>query len=287
MPESVLQYSGIYGATSSSMNIKISEDGVMSVTPEQPSDSPTQIFKYSADGMFHSSDGNAMISFVTEENGRTYVWIRQYASLPGIGQTAYSEYNAEKLQPQDLPAKTKEAWMQRDGKKYYLLNEKYTSLVYLVLPPTELNVSKQLPGYVLDKRITGPDSAVSELQIPGSKGRDLSGLNFFTQDGVEYLSLGGFILVNEDAVKPINVTKKSTVTIPPSGYAKWYTISVKDWGKSVKVSMSQNASFAVYNSEGTCTYFSVIGGKDQVTLPAGGSIVFAGDAGTKFEVSVQ
>lgn len=177
--------------------------------------------------------------------------------------------------------------MKRDGKKYYLLNAKYTSLGYLVLPPTELNVSEQLPGYVLDKRITGPDSAVSELQIPGNSGRDLSGLTFFTQDGVEYLNLAGFILVNEDALKPTNFAKKSTVTIPPSGYARWYTISDKDGGKNIKVSMPSKASFAVYDAKGTCIYFSVIGGKDQITLPAGGSIVFAGDAGTKFEVSVQ
>jgi CubicO group peptidase (beta-lactamase class C family) len=287
MPESVLEYSGIYGATGSTTNIDITEDGVMSITSEQSPYNPVEIYEYSADGAFRSADGNTMITFVTEENGRTYEWIRRYVSLPGFGQAAISMYNAERLQPQDLPAEVKEAWKQREGKKYYLLTEKYTSLLYLVSPLTELNVSKQLPGYVLDKRITGPNSAISELQIPGSSGRDLSGLTFFTQDGVEYLNMGGILLVNEDAVKPINVAKKSTVTIPPSGYARWYTISDKDGGKIVKVSMSPNASFAVYNAKGTCIYFSVIGGKDQVELPTGGSIVFAGDAGTKFEVSAQ
>lgn len=287
MPESVLQYSGIYGATSTTMNIKISEGGVLSITSEQSPDNPAQTFEYSADGMFHSPDGNAMVSFVTEENGRTYVWLRQYASVPGLGQIAMSVYNAEKLQPQDIPSGTKEAWMQRDGKKYYLLTEKYTSISYLKKVITYLSVSKQLPGYVLDKRITGPNSAVSELQIPGLNGRDLSDLMFFTHDGVEYLSMGGIILVNEDAVKSFNFAKKSIVTIPPSGYARWYTISDKDGGKIVKVSMSPNASFAVYDAKGTCLYFSVTEDKDQVVLPLGGSIVFAGDAGTKFEISAQ
>ncbi|WP_084146869.1 serine hydrolase domain-containing protein [Paenibacillus wynnii] len=287
MPESVLQYSGIYGATSTTINIDITEGGVMSVTFEQLPNNPTQFYVYSADGTFRSADGNVMISFVKEENDRTYLWIRQYASLPGLGQTAVSVYNAEKLQPQDLPTKTIKAWNQRDGKKYYLLNEKYTSLVYLLLPPIQLNMSTQLPGYVLDKRITGPNTAVSELQIPGMNGRDLSGLTFFTHDGVEYLDQGGRILVNEDTVKPINFAKKSIVTIPSSGYAQWYTISDKDVGKIMKVNMSSNASFAVYDAKGTCIYFSVIGGKDQVELPAGGSIVFAGDAGTKFEISAQ
>lgn len=61
----------------------------------------------------------------------------------------------------------------------------------------------------------------------------------------------------------------------------------KGQGKIVKVSMSPNTSFAVYNARGKCIYFSVIGGKDQVELPAGGSIVFAGDAGTKFEITTQ
>ncbi|WNS44229.1 serine hydrolase domain-containing protein [Paenibacillus sp. MMS20-IR301] len=287
MPESLLQYSGIYGATGTTMNIDIAEDGGMSITPEHSSENPVQFYQYSADGMFHSPDGNTLISFVTEDNGRTYEWIRQYAVAPGLGQLAVSMYNAEKLQPQNLPAQTMEAWMQRDGKKYYPVNEKFTSLIYLLLPPTQLNLSEQLPGYVLDKRITGPDSAVSELQIPGNSGRDLASLTFFTQDGVEYLKTGGFTLVNEDAMKPIHIAKKSTVTIQQDGYARWYTISDKDWGKTIKVSMSPNASFAIYNLEGTCIYFSVIGDKDQVKLPAGGSIVFAGDTGTKFEISVQ
>lgn len=287
MPESVLQYSGIYGATSTTINIDITEGGLMSITSEQSPDNPTQIYEYSADGTFRSADGNVMISFVTEENGRTYLWMRQYASLPGLGQSVVSMYSAEKLQPQVLPTKIIEAWNQRDGKKYYLLNEKYTSLVYLVLPPIQLNVSKQLPGYVLDKRITGPNTAVSELQIPGASGRDLSGYTFFTEDGVEYLNLGGSILVNEDAVKPINAAKKSIVTIPTSGYAEWYTISDKDGGKTVMVSISSNGSFAVYDVKGTCINFSVVGGKDHVALPAGGSIVFAGDAGTQFEIAAQ
>ncbi|MFB9324922.1 serine hydrolase domain-containing protein [Paenibacillus aurantiacus] len=288
MPKSVLQYSGIYGASGTTVNIEISEGGDMSITSEQSPGIPAQVYKYSADGTFRSADGNAMLSFVTEENGRTYVWVRRYASLPGIGQTAVSEYNAEKLTPQDLPTKTREAWMKRDGKKYYLLNEKYTSRTYMVLPPIQLKVSRQLPGYVLDKRITGPNTAVSELQIPGMSGRDLSGLTFYTHDGVEYLNQGGLVLVNEDAVKPIYVAKKSIVTIPPSGYARWFTISDKDGGKTVKVSMSSNASFAVYDAKGACLYFSVIGGgKDKVALPAGGTIVFAGDAGAKFEIAAQ
>jgi CubicO group peptidase (beta-lactamase class C family) len=48
-----------------------------------------------------------------------------------------------------------------------------------------------------------------------------------------------------------------------------------------------SSTSAAWTSPLICIYFSVIRGKDQVELPAGGSIVFAGDAGTKFEVSAQ
>ncbi|MUT68819.1 serine hydrolase [Paenibacillus sp. NEAU-GSW1] len=287
MPKSVLQYSGIYGAYNGTFRIDITEGGVMSVTSEQSPDIPVQIYEYSADGNFRSADGNMMITFVTEENGRTYLWVRKYVSVPGLGQYAVSEYNAQKLQPQDLLTETREAWMQRDGKKYYLLDEKYTSTVYLVLATVQLTVSKQLPGYVWEKRITGPNTAVSELQIPGINGRDLSGLTLFTEEGVEYLDIDERIYVNEDAVKPINVAKKSIVTIPSSGYAQWYTISDQDGGKTVKVSMSSDASVAVYDANGTCIYFSVIGDKDQIALPAGGFMVFAGEAAAKFEIIPQ
>lgn len=289
MPKSTLQFEGVYGGSSSTANVAITEDGDMTITSEQTPDNPAQTYEYSADGAFHSADGNVMISFVTKENSRTYLWLRQYASVPGIGQMAMSMYNAEKLEPQEFSKATIQAWKQRDGKQYFLLNEKYTSILYLTLQPIHLNVSKQLPGYVLDKRITGPNTAVSELQIPGMSGRDLSGLAFFTKDGTEYLDQGGRILVSEDAVKPfdVNTEKKAIVTIPSSGYAQWYTINDQDGGKTIKVSMAAHASFAVYDAEGTCTYFSVIGGKNQIELPAGGTIVFAGDVGTKFEISAK
>nr|WP_224753977.1 serine hydrolase domain-containing protein [Paenibacillus terricola] len=284
MPKSVQQYSGIYGSYTGTIKVDITEGGDMSVTSELLPGSPAQTYEYSADGTFRSLDGNMVISFVTRENGRTYIWSRSYTSRPGLGQTASSMYSAEKLQPQELPKEIRDAWSKRDGKKYYLLDAKYTSTLYLMLPPIPLNMSKQLPGYMLDKRITGPNTAVSELQISEMNGRDLQDLTFFTEEGVEYLNMGGRIFVSEDAVKPMNITKKSVVTIPSSGYAQWFTISDQDGGKTIKVNMPSKASFAVYDSQGTCTYFSVVGGKDQIELPAGGTIVFAGDVGAKFEI---
>ncbi|ASA21252.1 hypothetical protein [Paenibacillus donghaensis] len=65
MPESMLQYSGIYGATSTTINIDITEGGVMSITSEQSPDNPAQIYEYSADGTFRSADGNTKVLTAT------------------------------------------------------------------------------------------------------------------------------------------------------------------------------------------------------------------------------
>jgi CubicO group peptidase (beta-lactamase class C family) len=291
MPESMLQYSGIYGVTGGTVSIDITEDGVMSIAPEQSLGHPTEIYQYSSDGTFRRADAEQYMtmSFVTEENGRTYLWRRQYISEPGLGQSAISDYYAEKLQANELPKAVIDVWKKRGGKKYFPLNEKYTSIHYLVQSHIQFFVSEQLPGYVLDKRITGPDMAVSELQIPGSSGRDLTSLFFFTQDGVEHLELGGRVYVNEDDVKPIqfDAAEKVTVTIPSNGYAQWYKISAQDGGKTIKVSETSKGSFAVYDARGMYTHFSVVEDKDQVVLPAGGTIVFAGDAGTKFGITAQ
>ncbi|RUS47428.1 serine hydrolase [Cohnella sp. AR92] len=288
MPESVLQYAGIYGASNQTMKVEISKLGELSLSTEQAPDYPAEKYEYSADGTFLSADGKTKISFVTEENGRTYLWTRQYASLPGLGQTALSLYSAEKLQPRDLPAETAAAWKLRDGKKYYALNEKDTSLAYLLGPTLQLSLSKQLPGYVLDKSITGSNTAASGVQVPGLSGRDIVNYTFYTQDGIEYLDAAGSIFVGEDFLKPLYVAKKSAATIPSSGYAKWYTVSDKDAGKTVKVKTPVNGSFAVYNEQGLCVYFSVISGdQNKVELPANGSVVFVGDAGSKFEISLQ
>lgn len=149
---------------------------------------------------------------------------------------------------------------------------------------SQLNVSKQLPGYIYDKRITGPNTAISELQIPKMNGRDLSNYLFIKQDGIEYLHIDGLILVDEEAVEPINFSKQAIVTIPSTGYAQWYTILEQVEDKTLKVDIPPNGSFAIYDTTGTCIYFSVVEDNAQVKLPVAGTIVFAG---VQFEISVE
>ncbi|XEC95775.1 serine hydrolase domain-containing protein [Paenibacillus tarimensis] len=287
MPEDVLKYAGIYGATNQLINVKISEEGEMSVSSVQLPDYPAEKYVYTVDGTFMSPDGNVKISFVTEENGRTYLWTRQYFSLPGLGQTALSYYAAEKLAAHDIPEETVAAWEERDGKKYYIINEKYTSLIYLVMSTINIDLVQDVPGYVADKKITGPNSALSDLQIPVMSGRDIMNYHFYMNDEVEYLEVAGGVFIREDGLKPIYSGKKSSVTILASGYARWFTVPDNAAGKTMKVKLPAKSSFSVYDEAGMLVDSTVIGGGNTVVLPERGTVVFAGEAGAKFEISIK
>ncbi|MGG4033208.1 serine hydrolase [Paenibacillus cisolokensis] len=287
MPEEMLSYAGVYAATSQSIRADLSEDGELSLSIIQLPDYPAEKYFYTADGSFMSGDGSTKVEFVTEKNGRTYIWVRSYATIPGLGQTALSYYAAEKLEPRDVPARTAAAWKQRDGSKYYVVNEKYTSAAYLQAPILPIDLTGGLPGYWADRQLTGPDSAASNVQIPGMSGRDIMEFSFANQGGTEYVEAGGSIFVHEKAVKPLYAGKKSAATIQANGYAKWYTVPDKAAGKTLTVKLPKNGAFVVYDGNGAVIEFSTITGNNKVVLPKDGVIVFAGDAGARFELSLK
>jgi CubicO group peptidase (beta-lactamase class C family) len=284
MPSEWLEFSGIYGSTNQLIKVDISEDGEMSISLPQVPFYPAEIYAYAADGSFRSADGSVRIDLVKESNGRTYLWTRQYVSLPGLGQLALSQYSAEKLEPNSVSEETLAAWTKRDGKRYYPLDEKYTSLSYLLASSVQLQLIEEASGYVLDKKITGQNTAAADLYLPAMGGRDANELNFYEENGIEYLKLGGSLLVGEEALKPIYSGGSSSLTILDNGYAKWFSIPEDAAGKTMKVAPSSTGSYAVYDENGICVDFGVVSPDHTTVLPENGIIVFAGDAGTKFDI---
>lgn len=51
--------------------------------------------------------------------------------------------------------------------------------------------------------------------------------------------------------------------------------------------MPSKGAFAVYNQAGICMNHTVVSGKNEIVLPEKGSIVFAGEVGSKFEISLK
>ncbi|MDU4698622.1 MAG: serine hydrolase domain-containing protein [Paenibacillus sp.] len=289
MPEELTEYSGFYGATNQLIRIDVADGEINITSPFAPGESlglPKLV--YTMDGTFVSEDGSLKVSFVKEKNGRTYLWERQYATVPELGQLALSFYSAEKLEENALTPDVEAAWKQRDGKSYFLVSEKFSSIAYFIMLPTvQMTRTDSLPGYVLDKQITGPDSLMGKHQIPTTGSRDLAEYRFFTQAGSEYLEAAGSLYLSGDQVKELYPGKKSSVTLRPSEQARWYTVPAKAAGKTITVELPAKASFAVYDAAGVCVNFSVVSGNNEVKLPENGTIVLIGDPGSRFEIELK
>lgn len=288
MPIEISQYAGIYGGSNSVMEIKINPTGQMTVSALTAPSSPVQEYTYTAEGTFVKNDGTEKLKFVVEKNGHTYLWSRSYISVPGLGQVATSEYKAEKLTANELSKEISDTWKKRDGKKYYVVNEKYTSMLYLnsksILP---IQLNKENPGYMSNHKIIGANEAENQLQIPGIAGRDTMHIYFSQKDGGEYLTALGYVYASEELVKPIYSGKQSVTTIQEDGYAKWFSVPTTAKGKVMTVKLPANGAFAIYDQNGICINHSVVSGKHEVVLPENGRIVFAGEAGSQFKISLQ
>ncbi|MDK8183885.1 serine hydrolase domain-containing protein [Paenibacillus sp. UMB4589-SE434] len=289
MPKEMSQYAGIYsGGSGKLMKVELNAAEQLSVTTLTSPNSPDQKYTYTADGSFVNDKGTEKLKFVVEKNGRAYLWSRSYLSVPGLGQLAFSEYKAEKLEMSEFSQEIRASWEKRKGQKYYLMNEKYTSTFYLnATPIIPIHFLKEVPGFVSNHKIIGANEAVNQLQIPGMAGRDTKEINFFTKNGLEYFTAGGNIYAGEELVKPLHTGTQSSTTIQADGYARWYSVPAAAKGKVMAVTMPSNGAFAVYNQAGICMNHTIVSGNNQVVLPENGSIVFAGEIGSKFEITLK
>ncbi|MDQ0089153.1 CubicO group peptidase (beta-lactamase class C family) [Paenibacillus anaericanus] len=286
MPSDITKYSGYYGATGQQIKVAI-KDGELSLSVPSVPAYPEQKYIYTSEGSFVNEVGSSKISIVTEQNGRTYLWNREYATVPGLGQLAISQYVAEKLETQALSKETEDVWAKREGKTYYPVSEKYSSVVYMMNPILKISRTTELKDYFGDKKITGPNTAVSQHQVPGTGSRDSDGFRFYTKEGIEYFESAGSLYVSEDKVIPLYQGKKSTVTVQTDGNARWYSVPQAIAGKKMIVSMPEQGAYAVYDGNGTCVNYTVISGNNEVVLPENGTIVFAGNAGSSFNISLE
>ena len=279
LPQEQLQYSGLYGATSQVYKVEVTSEGKLLLSSASLPAAGTMEYIYTKSGDYISADGMMKARFVEEKNGEVYLWTSDYLQLPGIGQTALSHYAMEKLGPNEVTEATAAVWAERNGKSYYVANEKFTSGLYLLGLGMALQLLDEVPGYMMDQKITGPNSSRSDIIIPGMNGRDHSPFQFYTENGIEYLTSQGAVYVSEDGVANLYAGKKSKATIAENGFARWFNIPEGAAGKTLTVNHPGQSSFALYDENGVCLYFSQVDDERTIELPAGGSIVFAGDPG--------
>ncbi|KOP70132.1 beta-lactamase [Lysinibacillus sp. FJAT-14745] len=283
MPQDVAKKAGFYGNSFSQFKIEITKNGEL-ILPSNPEEK----YVYTANGSFMNENGTSKFNFVTEKNGRTYLKESTYSSLPDLGQAVVTQYVAEKLEDNVLSKETAAAWAKREGVKFYPVSEKFSSVQYLApMMPIQINSKEGMEGYWESRKITGPNTAMHQLQIPVMGGRDTSEARFYTEGDDEYLEVSGFLYVSESNVKQLDASQSSKFTLQANGHAKWFTIPQAAAGKTMTVALPSKSSFAVYDEKGVCINFTVVSGNNKVKLPKNGTVVFAGAPNSEFAITLN
>ncbi|PEP23642.1 serine hydrolase domain-containing protein [Bacillus wiedmannii] len=285
MPQDVAKKAGFYGNSETHFKIEITKNGELFLPSNQE-----EKYVYTADGSFINEKGTSQLNFVTEKNGRTYLRESTYKSTPDLGQGVMTHYLAEKLEDNVLSKKTAAAWAKREGVKFYLVNEKFSSIEYLVQPKlitTQITRKEGLAGYWEGRKITGPNTATHQLQIPVMNGRDTTETHFYTEGGNEYMEMAGLLYVSGTNVKPLDAGQSSKVTLQANGHAKWFTIPQAAAGKRMTVTLPSKGAFAVYDENGVCVNFTIVSGNNKVKLPKNGTVVIAGAPNSEFAITLN
>ena len=80
-------------------------------------------------------------------------------------------------------------------------------------------------------KITGPNTATHQIQIPVMNGRDTKEAHFYTEDGTEYMEMSSFLYVSESNVKPLDAGQLSKVTLQKMGMRNGLRSRKKQQGK--------------------------------------------------------
>ncbi|MEK5251431.1 serine hydrolase domain-containing protein [Bacillus sp. FSL R9-9530] len=285
MPQDVAKKAGFYGNSETHFKIEITKNGELFLPSNRE-----EKYVYTVDGSFINEKGTSKLNFVTEKNGRTYLRESTYKSTPDLGQGTMTHYLAEKLEDNVLSKKTAAAWAKREGVKFYLVNEKFSSIEYLVQPKlitTQITRKEGLAGYWEGRKITGPNTAAHQLQIPVMNGRDTTETHFYTEGGNEYMEMAGLLYVSGNNVKPLDAGQSFKVTLQANGHAKWFTIPQAAAGKRMTVTLPSQGAFAVYDENGVCVNFTIVSGNNKVKLPKNGTVVIAGAPNSEFAITLN
>lgn len=287
MPSYLKENSGLY-VSSSMLKVDVNDNGTLTISSPYVENGPKDKYVYIGQDKFVSEKGNSCLKFVKEKNNITYLHLSSYDNLPGLGQTANINYAAQKLDSNNISDSVKESWKKRNGKGYYLVDEKYSSQSYMFgSVKASFYVHDGTPGYLVNTKILDENNSNAFIEIPGIIGRDLSDIKIYKENGTEYLTFAAQTYTSEDSITNLPSENSFTFQIGSKGYAKWYKIGDDIANKKIEVNLPQNSSFAVYDAKGVPVNYSLVTKNNRVRLPKGGVIVFSGSPNAKFEVAYQ
>ena len=287
MPEGLAQaVSGAYSGLGAALTVSPSADGQgVTFTAVAALGGRSMDLAYYSDGSFRDADNTVRYRFVTEDNGRTYLYEQAYTVLPGLPATGVAQYALERLEDNPLSPPVEEAWQARSQKLYLILNEDYRGETYVTSSLfASLGMLPELPGYAANCRIVDETHARAWLTLPGTGSRNGADLTFSVENGVEYLQFGDYRCMDAAAAPALYTGPGAALSIQADGYARWCRVGAAA-GKTLQVARTGEGGFTVYDASGLVTASSVAWGDTSAVLPEGGWVVFAGEPGTRFQLS--
>ena len=288
IPAALKANAGTYVSLGMVATVAFPDDKTMTLTNAAALGGAVQTFTYRDDGTFLDETGTFILKFVTGDNGRTYLYQEGYAAVPGLTASGTANYALEKLEPNTEASQAAlDAWAARGSELYLIVNEKYTSQVYLSGPFASVASMPETPGYAAGfERIVDETLARQYVQLPGTGSRNGADYQMVTVDGREYLKAGDYLCAPASGLGNLYAGAGAYCTILEDGYARWFNVGNLA-GKTLSVTLPQAGGFTVYDANGAVTASSVTYGDTSAVLPEGGWIVFAGDPGARFYLSLS
>lgn len=242
--------------------------------------------------------GKTYLDFKTFD-GKQYMMASTYEKYPGMGTLSSYLPIGVKLEERGstmIPA-ANESWKKQEGKNFYLVSEKYSSMAYMNRFSIKPLLPEMFEGYLTfqDQKlqpalITGDKEAEFFQEIPGQTGRDLNDYRLEEQGKKIFLVTSGFRYLSEDGIPDLKSTG-SEVSIEESGEAVWFSISPEEQYGSLAISAPASGSWYLYDESGrdakciASSWVTLDG--EALSLPKRGKIVFVGESGTNFLLSSQ
>lgn len=304
VPEKYLKMADIYANEDGIFKVEFPDGKYMVITEITAENPKEKRYMYTADDSFVLMDGDPdsdnfiqagdqeLLTF-TERNGNTYICKYENTYADGFGRYIDSSYYLQRAGEFIVSDSVQQAWTQRNGKKYYMTNMKYSNVYYNVSPCVKLNVPEgingcaKFTGGMIMKTVSfiNENKAEGFVLIPGEAGRELTDFEVFTENGCEYLRTGdqALMLVSEDSIPDLTADIHEIAL--ETGRAKWYMIDEMDL-KSVTLDIPEKAAVYIYDKFDNVVYSSYMKGYgNNVTLPESGKIVFIGESGEKVGIS--
>ena len=308
VPDEYLKYEGSYANGQGIYHLSFPDNEYLELKACDTETEKVQKYYYMGDGNFQSEKGNyinvtdlavangnqtgdSIISLKTEKDGKEYICVDSTVNYAELGDIKFVGMFAEKIKPFNVQRDVLEAWKARDGKKYYLVSEKYSSAFWNINPMIKLRLSTEMEGYInasgrmYTTQITDANHSKAFVTLTGGAGRDLTDVSIHKVNGIEELNLDDVAMtyIEEANISELDLSKEK-IALDKTG-AIWYSIKDRDAKKEVYMMPSDKMAIYVYNKYDECTYSSyMMNMGNRVILPEGGKIAIVGEAGSILEL---